>query len=84
MEVVVSLCDSAIFQQAVVPKPLAPGAASAIIWTKPSLKVIETGCGGGRINAWVDSMRASSPTRRSTENEENSNSWMVHTLSSCS
>lgn len=78
MEIVVSICESAIFPQA-VPKPLAaPGGSASIIWTKPSLKKLETAAAsGGRINAWVESMRASSPTRRPSENEETNKSWMV-------
>lgn len=78
MEIVVSMREPVLFAQA-VPKPLAaPGGGTPIIWTKPSLKVLETAGGGGRINAWVDSMRASSPPRRSSESEEVNKSWMLH------
>ena len=77
MEIVVSMREPVLFAQA-VPKPLAaPGGGTPIIWTKPSLKVLETAGGGGRINAWVDSMRSSSPPRRSSESEEVNKSWMV-------
>ncbi|KAL3504716.1 hypothetical protein ACH5RR_034557 [Cinchona calisaya] len=82
MEIMVSLYDSAALFPQAVPKPLSAlgggGGGAPIIWTKPSFKKFETAAvGGGRINAWVDSMRASSPTRRSSDNEENK-SWILN------
>ncbi|KAL3514099.1 hypothetical protein ACH5RR_026816 [Cinchona calisaya] len=81
MEIVVNICEPALFPQA-VPKPLAApsggsGGGPPIIWTKSSVKKLET---SGRINSWIESMRASSPTRRSSssENEEINKSWMLH------
>ncbi|GMJ02474.1 trehalose-6-phosphate phosphatase D [Hibiscus trionum] len=41
-------------------------------------KRFETEKGGAKINAWVDSMRASSPTRvRSTDSTDDKSSWIV-------
>lgn len=73
--------NSSVFST-VVPKPPAVPGKYIAISRKKFLKKIETGNGGGaRVNAWVDSMRASSPTHvKSTsslsQNEDHS-SWMV-------
>ncbi|KAK6130649.1 hypothetical protein DH2020_035624 [Rehmannia glutinosa] len=43
------------------------------------LKKLESfGNGPGRINGLLDSMRASSPTRRGTDSREDQNSWTLH------
>ncbi|KAF5740213.1 trehalose-phosphate phosphatase C isoform X1 [Tripterygium wilfordii] len=73
---------------AAVPKSLALlGAAQVTVTRKKYLKKTETAREGGetaRINAWVDSMRASSPTRiRSkislqSETDQEHNSWIAN------
>lgn len=80
MAITVAISDPALFQQA-VPKTLpAPTNSGIITISAKKLKKLEGGGGGGgggRINAnWVDSMRASSPTRRSLETDEHK-SWIV-------
>lgn len=75
-----------------------PAAAGATIWRKKPLKKLETGgCGGGGVGGtrvvngnWVDSMRASSPTRKpsspfsETDQDYTRNSWIVRVLISLS
>lgn len=66
-----------------------PAAAGATIWRKKPLKKLETGGGGGCVGGarvvngnWVDSMRASSPTRKpsspfsETDQDYTRNSWI--------
>lgn len=82
MAITVAISDAALFQQA-VPKPLAAAAPSGFISISANkkLKKLETGNGaGGRLNCWLDSMRASSPTRRSsseTDQEHNYSNWIL-------
>lgn len=81
MAITVSISDPALFQQA-VPKPVlgtTPGGFISISGSNKKLKKLETGTGGRIINAWLDSMRASSPTRRSpsssSENDQEHNNY---------
>ncbi|KAA8522492.1 hypothetical protein F0562_013147 [Nyssa sinensis] len=80
MTITVAVSNSALFSPAVPKPPAAPG-GHITISRKKCLKKLETGGGGARINAWVDSMRASSPTHKSaatlSENEDQ-NSWILH------
>ncbi|CAA2994485.1 probable trehalose-phosphate phosphatase J [Olea europaea var. sylvestris] len=64
------------FYSPAMPKPLV--AANGYFPRKKSIKKLETNGGGGaRINAFIDSMRASSPTRRASETEDQK-SWIIH------
>lgn len=68
------------FYSPAMPKPLV--AANGYFPRKKSIKKLETNGGGGaRINAFIDSMRASSPTRRASETEDQK-SWIVSILTS--
>lgn len=64
-----------------IPETLAALGGHISMPQKMLLKMLETG-GGARVSAWVDSMRASSPTRiKSTaslpELEDQRSSWIV-------
>ncbi|KAK2984663.1 hypothetical protein RJ640_006646 [Escallonia rubra] len=64
------------------PKPTAAPGKYITISRRQFLKKLETCGGGARINAWVDSMRASSPTHKSpaslAEIEDSNRSWILH------
>lgn len=77
MAIDVIVSNSSFFSPAVRKPPTVPGGYITI-----SLKKLETGGAGGagRVGAWVDSMRASSPTHiKSTplSDSEALSSWMV-------
>ncbi|EEF29241.1 probable trehalose-phosphate phosphatase J [Ricinus communis] len=74
----VHVSNSSIFTTAVQKPPAAPGGYISIS-RKKLLKNLEIN-GGARINAWVDSMRASSPTHlKSTPSlTEDQGSWTLH------
>ena len=83
MAIAVSVSKSSFFSPPVQKSPtVVPGGYITI-----SLKKIETGGAGGtcRVGAWVDSMRASSPTRikstPSLSDIEAQSSWMVSIVS---
>ncbi|KAJ9673802.1 hypothetical protein PVL29_023384 [Vitis rotundifolia] len=79
MAIAVSVSNSSFFSPAVPKPPTVPGGYITI-----SLKKLETGGAGGagRVGAWVDSMRASSPTRikstPSLSDTEALSAWMLH------
>ncbi|KAJ6990890.1 probable trehalose-phosphate phosphatase J [Populus alba] len=78
LAITVHVTNSSIFTTAAQKPPAAPGGYISIS-RKKLLKNLEIN-GGARINAWVDSMKASSPTHiKSTPsvNEEQS-SWILH------
>ncbi|KAL5556003.1 hypothetical protein UlMin_038239 [Ulmus minor] len=78
MTISVAVSNSSIFTSAAQKPPAAPGGFISIS-RKKFLKNLEIN-GGARINAWVDSMRASSPTHiKSTPSlEEEESSWILH------
>ncbi|KAL5844256.1 hypothetical protein ACOSQ4_010214 [Xanthoceras sorbifolium] len=81
LKITVMLSNSSIFSQAATKSLPAPGRSFTIPSSKKVLKRLETD-GGTRINAWVDSMRDSSPTRvkpyASTPSEtEEQRSWIA-------
>ncbi|KAA8538053.1 hypothetical protein F0562_027367 [Nyssa sinensis] len=87
MTITVAVSNPTLFSLA-VPKPPPDSTGYITILRKKFLKKLETSGGGGggggggaKINAWVDSMRASSPTHKSaaslTETQDQ-NSWIIH------
>lgn len=68
----VAISDPALLQQPVA-KPL----ATNIISRKQFLKLEAGGGGGGRINDYLDSMRSSSPPRRSPSENEEYKTWIM-------
>ncbi|KAL2468012.1 putative trehalose-phosphate phosphatase J [Forsythia ovata] len=74
MAIAVAMSESNIYSAA-MPKPLV--AANGYFSRKKLIKKLETNGGGARINAFIDSMRASSPTRRASETEDQK-SWIIH------
>lgn len=62
-----------------VPGPLPPPGRFIAVPAKKTFKNIESAAGDHRITALLDSMRASSPPRRSSETE-NLKSWIVSLL----
>ncbi|XP_075521177.1 putative trehalose-phosphate phosphatase H [Primulina tabacum] len=74
MAIAVAKSDSTMFQQT-VPKPLI--SQNGYLSRKKLLKKLETCGNGARINALLDSMRASSPTRRASDTKDQS-SWTLH------
>ncbi|KAL7208309.1 hypothetical protein ACSBR1_030129 [Camellia fascicularis] len=75
-----STIEVAVSNLSVVPPlPPPPGGRRVTIARKNFFSKLETGGGGAKIHAWVDSMRASSPTRKSSETEEDhiKNSWIL-------
>lgn len=82
MEITVAVSNSSLFTSTIQKPPPAPGGLITIS-RKKLLQKLETGVnsGGGRINAWVDSMRASSPTHikssPSLYQNEDETSWTV-------
>lgn len=84
VRITVSLSNSSLFS-APVPQPLREPDGFLGIPRKKILKTLDSDKGGQKINSWVDSMRASSPSREKTttslvENEEQS-SWIVSLIS---
>jgi len=79
LAITVHVTNSSIFTTAAQKPPAAPGGYISIS-RKKLLKNLEIN-GGARINAWVDSMRASSPTHiKSTPSvNEDQSSWIVST-----
>ncbi|KAK6130707.1 hypothetical protein DH2020_035561 [Rehmannia glutinosa] len=72
MGIAVARPESALFS----PKPVV--SPNGYFNRKKLLKKLESfGNGPGRINGLLDSMRASSPTRRGTDSREDQNSWTV-------
>lgn len=86
MEITVAVSNSSLFTSTIQKPPPAPGGLITIS-RKKLLQKLETGVngGGGRINAWVDSMRASSPTHikpsPSLYQNEDETSWTVSIFS---
>lgn len=82
MEITVAVSNSSLFTSTIQKPPPAPGGLITIS-RKKLLQKLETGVnsGGGRINAWVDSMRASSPTHikssPSLYQNEDETSWTL-------
>lgn len=78
IEITVAVSNSSLFTTAVQKPPVVSGGYITIS-RKKLLQNLEINGGGARINSWVDSMRASSPThRKSTPSlAEDQNSWMV-------
>ncbi|OAY35861.1 probable trehalose-phosphate phosphatase J [Manihot esculenta] len=78
LAITVHVSDSSIFPTAAQKPPAAPGGYISIS-RKKLLKNLEIN-GGARINAWVDSMRASSPTHlKSTPSiTDDQGSWILH------
>ncbi|KAL0313974.1 UNVERIFIED_CONTAM: putative trehalose-phosphate phosphatase D [Sesamum angustifolium] len=73
MAIAVALTESALYSPAM---PLvSPNRYFAS--RKKLLKKLEANGNGARMNALLDSMRASSPTRRPTDTEDH-NSWILH------
>lgn len=71
--VTVAASTSALFSP---PEALAALGGHIVMSEKKLLKRLEAG--GGRVNAWVDSMRDSSPSRKkSTTEKEEQSSWIV-------
>ncbi|KAK4428529.1 putative trehalose-phosphate phosphatase D [Sesamum alatum] len=72
MAIAVAMTESALFP------PVVPLVSRNRYFTrKKLLKKLEANGNGARINALLDSMRASSPTRRPTDTEDH-NSWILH------
>ncbi|KAK6116126.1 hypothetical protein DH2020_008395 [Rehmannia glutinosa] len=74
MGIAVARPESALFS----PKPVV--SPNGYFNRKKLLKKLESFGNGppGRINGLLDSMRASSPTRRGTDSREDQNSWTLH------
>ncbi|KAL2521613.1 putative trehalose-phosphate phosphatase J [Forsythia ovata] len=77
MAITVAVSNSSMFTTAAQKPPAVPGSYITIS-KKKLLQNLDIN-GGARINAWVDSMRASSPTHiKSPALSEDLNSWIVH------
>ncbi|KAI4317248.1 hypothetical protein L6164_025136 [Bauhinia variegata] len=82
MAITVAVSNSSIFTTSVQKPPAAQGGYISIS-RKKFLKNLEiNGLGGARINAWVDSMRASSPTHVKSNStpslaDDHHSSWIV-------
>ncbi|KAI4345227.1 hypothetical protein L6164_012369 [Bauhinia variegata] len=79
MAITVAVTTSSIFTTAAQKLP-APHGGYISISRKKLLKNLDiNGLGGARINAWVESMRASSPTHvKSNSIPDDHGSWIVH------
>lgn len=77
MAIAVAMSESNLYSPA-MPKPLV--ATTGYFLIKKIIK-FETNGGETRNNAFIDSMRASSPTRRATETEDK-NTWIVSIIDS--
>ena len=80
---IITVSNSSVFAPSAQKPPTVPGHIS--ISKKKLLKNLElSGAQSQRLNSWVDSMRASSPTHLkslpSTSSEEELNSWMVSSM----
>ncbi|KAL0440217.1 UNVERIFIED_CONTAM: putative trehalose-phosphate phosphatase D [Sesamum latifolium] len=74
MAIAVAMTESALFSPAM---PLV--SPNGYFARKKLIRKLEANGNGARINALLDSMRASSPTRRPTDTEDhNHNSWILH------
>ncbi|CAA0823619.1 Probable trehalose-phosphate phosphatase J, partial [Striga hermonthica] len=78
--IAVAVGGSSLFTTSAQKPPPAPGTNYITISKKKLLQNLDIGGGGGaaRINAWVDAMRASSPTHMkssSAVSDENQSSW---------
>ncbi|XP_022844218.1 probable trehalose-phosphate phosphatase J isoform X1 [Olea europaea var. sylvestris] len=77
MAITVAVSNSSLFPPASQKPPAVPGSYITIS-NKKLLQNLDIN-GGARINAWVDSMRASSPTHiKSSALSDDLNSWIVH------
>ncbi|KAA8530879.1 hypothetical protein F0562_005497 [Nyssa sinensis] len=77
MAISVDVSKSSLFTTAAQKKPAGPGGFITIS-RKQLLQNLEIN-GGARVNSWVDSMRASSPTHiKSTPLSDDQNSWIDH------
>ncbi|KAB2628991.1 trehalose-phosphate phosphatase D [Pyrus ussuriensis x Pyrus communis] len=81
----VTVAKKAMFSQS-VPKPMTEGGGGGCFTIPMNIKVLKVDTEGGaaRVNAWVDSLRASSPTRvksatpQSLSETVDYNSWTIH------
>ncbi|KAL6962695.1 trehalose-phosphatase [Sarracenia purpurea var. burkii] len=83
MKITVAVSNSALFSSAGPMPPVVPAGGYITISRKKLLQKLENGDGRGKkVTAWVDSMRASSPTRKpiaSSETEDRIKScWIMH------
>ncbi|GFP90742.1 probable trehalose-phosphate phosphatase j [Phtheirospermum japonicum] len=81
--ITVAVSGSSLFSTAAQKLPLAPGTNYITISKKKLLQNLDinAGAGAARINAWVDSMRASSPTHIKSAaaiSDEYQSSWTMH------
>ncbi|KAK6155535.1 hypothetical protein DH2020_009783 [Rehmannia glutinosa] len=79
MAITVAVAGTSLFNTAAQKPPPAPGTYITIS-KKKLLQNLDINSGGGaRINAWVDSMRASSPTHiKSAAISDDQTSWTIH------
>lgn len=73
--VAMAMSNSSLFSPA-LPKP--PTSSAGRYMRRKAVKKLETQGGPPKINAWVDSMRASSPAKSPPSSPEH-DSWMVLT-----
>ncbi|KAL6523705.1 hypothetical protein OROGR_017308 [Orobanche gracilis] len=84
MAITVAVSGSSVYTTAAQKPPPAPGTHYITLSKKKLLQNLEingTGAGGARINPWVDSMRASSPTHVKSDasiSDENQSFWTMH------
>ncbi|KAL6558856.1 hypothetical protein OROMI_019206 [Orobanche minor] len=84
MAITVAVTGSSVYTTAAQKPPPAPGTNYITLSKKKLLQNLEinsAGAGGARINPWVDSMRASSPTHLKSAasiSDENQISWTMH------
>lgn len=83
VEVTTNPSAAALFTTAAQKPPVVPGGSYITISRKKLLQNLEINGTAARINAWVDSMKASSPTHvKSTPSlsSQDETSWMVSLL----
>ncbi|TKY56247.1 trehalose-phosphate phosphatase I [Spatholobus suberectus] len=80
VELAMSISNSSALPRAAVPEIMALlGGVLGIPPKKRQMKTLEDGKGGTKVNTWIDSMRASSPTRvKSTQNQDPSPWTLYH------
>lgn len=81
---VVAVSDSGLLPTAGQKPPIVPGGYINfdITSSKELLQNLEVVNGGAnKVSSWVDSMRASSPTQKSTPLSDDHRAWMVSKLS---
>ncbi|KAL6554841.1 hypothetical protein OROGR_006099 [Orobanche gracilis] len=84
MAITVAVTRSSVYTTAAQKPPPAPGTDYITLSKKKLLQNLEingAGAGGARINPWVESMRASSPTHLksiASISDENQSSWTMH------